>query len=366
VVLKNAAIMKVSQRIKELFNMLSPSEKRKVLSELSPKKAHSKPVVGHVTSCPYCNSIEFVKNGNHKGHPRYKCKSCSRNFSAFTGTSFQGIKKLDKFGEYKSIMFTQGFIPLKTIAKQVGISIQTAFDWRHKILSSLKPEEINFSGITEMDDVWFLYNQKGRKGLKYSRVRGGSKRKGDNNFQVKMLITSDRKQTQDFSVVRIGRIKSNDISQKVGHRIVKKCTLVSDKHPSIASFAKQNKIKHINFIASEHIADKQHHVQNVNNMASQLKTKVNHICRGVSTKYLQSYANWFHFTESKKGSENIVEEVDKSLGANNKAWNTFTNIEPLYKQFIKSKSERTYRCPTKRHWKSQTKGAAKLKQLSYI
>jgi transposase-like protein len=346
--------------------MLSPSEKRKVLSALSSKKAHSNPLAGNVTCCPYCDSREFVKNGKHKGHPRYKCKSCFRNFSAFTGTSFQGIKKLDKFGEYKSIMFTQGFVPLEAMAKRVGISIQTAFDWRHKILGSLKPEGSNFKGITEMDDVWFLYSQKGRKGLKYSRIRGGSKRKGDNNFQVKMLVTSDRNQTQDFSVVRIGRIKSNDINQKVGHRIVKKCTLVSDKHPSIASFAKQNSINHVNFIASEHIADKQHHVQTVNNMAARLKAKINHTYRGVSTKYLQSYANWFQYTESKKESENILEDVDKSLGANNKSWSTFTNIEPIYKQFIKSKSKRTYRCPTKRNWKSQPKEAVKLKRLSYI
>lgn len=358
--------MKVSQQIIELFNMLNPSEQQELLSELSSNKVHCQPIEGNVTTCPYCHDVRFVKNGKHKGHPRYKCKACSRNFSALTGTSFQGIKKLEKFEKYKSIMFTEGFISLEKMAKRVGISIQTAFDWRHKILSSLKPGESNFKGITEMDDVWFLYSQKGRKGLKYSRNRGGSKRKGDNDFQVKMLVTSDRKQAQDFSVVRIGRIKSSDINRKVGHRIDKNCTLVSDKHRSIVSFARQNDIKHISFKASEHIADKQHHVQTVNNMASRLKAKVNHTCRGVSTKYLQSYANWFHFTEAHKKSKNIVEEVDKSLGANHKSWNTFTNIEPLYKQFIKNNSNRTYRCPTKRHWKSQTKEVVKIEPLSYL
>jgi len=346
--------------------MLNLSEQECLIMELTSKKTHHESLECNVTSCPYCHGLQLVKNGRHKGHPRYKCKSCKRNFNAHTGTAFQGIKKSEKFDQYKTIMFEEGLIPLKKIAKRVGISIQTAFDWRHKILSTLKPKEVDFSGITEMDDVWFLYSQKGRKGLAYSRKRGGSRRKGDNNYQVKMLVTVDRAKTQDLSVVRIGRIKSSDIHRKVGHRIGAECTLVSDKHRSISSFARQNDIKHISFKASEHIADKQHHVQTVNNMASQLKAKLNHSCRGVSTKYLQSYANWFHFTEAHKGSKNLVEDVDKSLKANHKSWNTFTNIEPLYKQFIKDNSNRTYRCPTKRHWKSQTKEIVKIEPLLYL
>ena len=185
--------------------MLNHSEQQRILSELTSKKVHREPIKVNVTRCPYCQGMRYVKNGKYKGHQRYKCKTCSRNFSAVTGTSFQGIKKVDKFEEYKSILFTQGFTPLETIAKRVGISIQTAFDWRHKIFSSLKPEETNFKGVTEMDDVWFLYSQKGRKGLKYSRIRGGSKRKGDNDFQVKMLVVSLEAEGLSFLIVHVDK-----------------------------------------------------------------------------------------------------------------------------------------------------------------
>ena len=360
------ANMKVSQQIIELFNTLSSSEQQELLSKLSSDKVQSQPIVGEVTSCPSCHDVRFVKDGNHKGHPRFKCKSCGRSFNALTGTAYQGINNLEKFDKYKTIMFEDGIITLEKMAKRVGISMQTAFDWRHKILSTLKPEVVDFKGITEMDDVWFLYSQKGRKGLKYSRKRGRSSHRGDNDFQVKMLVTADRTQTQDLSVVRIGRIKSSDINRKVGHRIGAECTLVSDKHGSIAAFAKQNDIKHVSFKASDHIADAEQHVQKVNNIASRLKDQTNHICRGVSTKYLQSYANWFQFMETYKKSEGIVEEVDKSLLANHKSWETFTNIELLYKQFIKEHSKRTYRCPTKRHWKSQQKDAVTVEPLKYL
>ena len=358
--------MEVSQQIKELFSMLNSSEQQVLLLELSSSKDDGKSIKGDVASCPYCHSDQYVKNGNHKGNQRYKCKLCNRNFNALSGTAYQAIKKTKKFEQYKTIMFDEGIIPIAKMAKRVGVSTQTSFDWRHKILSTLKPENVDFTGITEMDDVWFLYSQKGRKGLDYSRKRGGSKRKGDNDFQVKMLVTADRVQAQDLSVVRIGRIKSSDISRKVGSRIGTECTLVSDKHRSIASFAKQNDIKHVSFKASEHTADADYHVQKVNNIASRLKDMTNHFCRGVSTKYLQSYANWFQFVETYKKNDDILAKVDKSLMENHKTWNTFTNIEPLYKQFIKQYSRRTYRCPTKRYRKSQQKEVVNVESLSYV
>jgi len=103
-----------------------------------------------------------------------------------------------------------------------------------------------------------------------------------------------------MSVVRIGRLKAKDIERKIGARIGGDVTLVSDKYPSIKSFAKNNKINHVSFKSSNHIKDDVHHVQTVNGLASRLKGELNHKLRGVSTKYLQSYANWFQFIESQK------------------------------------------------------------------
>jgi len=60
--------------------------------------------------------------------------------------------------------------------------------------------------------------------------------------------------------------------------------LVSDKHRSIASFAKSENLKHVSFKASEHTAGGEYHVQNINNMAAGLKAIINHTLKGVSTK----------------------------------------------------------------------------------
>jgi len=55
---------------------------------------------------------------------------------------------------------------------------------------------------------------------------------------------------------------------------------VSDKHRSISAFAKSKRMEHINFKSSKHTAGGEYHVQNVNNIASGMKSFVNQWLRG--------------------------------------------------------------------------------------
>lgn len=341
--------MNAHSEIVRLFKSLSADEQGIVLEELGQATmGETVPIEGaDVVCCPHCESRLFVRNGKRRADQKYKCKACCKVFTAKTGTSLHRLQKPEKFELYRSLM-QESYYPIKQIAKKVGISIQTAFDWRHKILSGTIKDDKSFEGITEIDDIWFLYSQKGRKGLDYSRKRGGSKRAGDNDFQAKLLITSDRNQTTDMSLVRIGRLRKADIERKVSGRFSEGCELVSDKHRSIASFAKSENLKHIGFKASEHTAGGEYHVQNINNMASGLKTIVNGTLKGVSTKYLQNYANWYRI-RSKKMDEG---EMGRMLLQNKNVTSTHLNREGIYKWFIENFSKRTYRCPVKKIYRS--------------
>jgi transposase-like protein len=342
--------MSVKAQIIELFERLAEPERNLLLQELNRKVVSNTILIedASILSCPHCNSKLFVKNGKRDDLQKYKCKSCCKVFTIKTGTPFHKIKKLDKFEAYKALMM-ESYLPIKKIAAKIGISIQTAFDWRHKILSGMSKEVTQFEGITEIDDIWFLYSQKGRKGLEYSRKRGGSHRAGDNDYQAKLLITSDRKSHTDLSVVRIGRLNKSDIQRKISGKFYQDCILISDKHRSIASFANSEGIKHVSFKANEHSAGGEYHVQNVNNMASRLKGIINHSLRGVSTKYLQGYANWVHLTSCKPTST----EMNRMMTKNKKVWDMHKNREGIYKWFIENFSRRTYRCPVKRSFASE-------------
>jgi transposase-like protein len=354
--------MSIEAQILELFEKLSEPARHSLLQDLNSMDVSETILIedAPILSCPHCESKLFVRNGKRGDLQKYQCKSCCKIFTSRTGTPFHKIKKLDKFEAYKALMF-DGYLPLKKMAKAIGISIQTAFDWRHKILSGMSNNSEKFEGITEIDDIWFLYSQKGRKGLDYSRKRGGSKRAGDNDFQAKLLITSDRKPNTVISLIRVGRIKKSDIQRKISGKFSDNCTLVSDKHRSISSFAKSEGLEHISFKASEHTAGGEWHVQNVNNMASRLKSIINHSLRGVSTKYLQSYANWFNLKSS--GLSDI--EMDEVILKSKNAWNIHKNREGIYKRFIENFSRRTYRCPVKRKFKSQLDPDILLK-LQYV
>ena len=151
-----------------------------------------------------------------------------------------------------------------------------------------------------------------------------------------------------MSLVRIGRLKKSDIERKVSGKFSEDCILVSDKHRSIEAFAKSEKLEHVSFKASEHTAGGEYHVQNINNMAGSLKNIVNRSLRGVSTKYLQNYANWFQL----KNSKSDTAEIELILLQNKKAVDIHTNREGIYKKFIENFSKRTYRCPVKKTYTS--------------
>jgi transposase-like protein len=172
--------MNAHSEIVRLFKSLSEDEKGLVLKELGQASMGETVLLeeADVVCCPHCESRLFVRNGKRGTEQKYKCKACCKVFTAKTGTTLHRLQKPEKFELYRSLML-ESYYPIKQIAKKVGISIQTAF-WRHKILSGTIKDDKSFKGITEIDDIWFLYSQKGRKGLDYSRKRGGSKRAGDN------------------------------------------------------------------------------------------------------------------------------------------------------------------------------------------
>jgi transposase-like protein len=342
--------METVGKILELYYTLTTSEQADLLVKLQTVSDKEEIQHASVSNCPHCKSENFYKNGSVKGLIRYKCKSCTRTFGEFSKTTFGNIIKMDKFLLFKKIMLTEGALPLKMMCKRVGISIQTSFDWRHKLIGSLTNSDKTFINETQLDDIWMNYSQKGRKGLKYSRKRGGIKKSGDNNFIVKVLTATNESQTV-MKVARIGRITKSDIERNLGDQFSSQTKLVSDAHPSIIGYAKDNQIKHVHFKAKDHVAQTGENVQFLNSQASRFDTMLNRVLKGVSTKYLQNYSNWFSFMETNKRKD--ANKIATGIILKDKlGWDRFSNIETSYKHFISNFSVRTYRCPVLREWKA--------------
>ena len=137
--------MKISQDIKVLFQRLPVDIRNELLEGLLMGQGLQGKVLqeaGHLVvkkrnkkPCPHCCSTTVYRRGKQKGVQMYRCNSCGKWYSETTGTPLYDIKLKPKWQAYLNCM--EKGMPIKKIAKELDISIQTSFDRRHKILASL-------------------------------------------------------------------------------------------------------------------------------------------------------------------------------------------------------------------------------------
>lgn len=263
--------------------------------------------------CPHCGHGKYVRFGTDKGAQRYKCKGCSRSFTEYTGTWMAGLHKKDKVDAYMALMVEEK--SLDKIKEALGINKKTAFDWRHKILSSLADaEKDDFTGITESDETFFLDSRKGSRDIpREPRKRGGtSSKRGINDEHVAVIVTRDRNSALDMTVAAMGRIKKSDIENAIGGRIKKGGTvLCSDAHVSYKGFAMDNQLEHhqLNGAIKQRVKRGIYHIQHVNSTHNRVKKWIDGTFRGVATKYLQGYMDWFRVKERFKDGGQLLRNL---------------------------------------------------------
>ena len=89
--------------------------------------------------CPHCGGIHYYRFGKDKGVQRFMCRDCGRTFTQYTGTWMEGLNKKSIIAPYMKLMTESK--SLDNISSALHINKKTAFDWRHKILGSLRQDE---------------------------------------------------------------------------------------------------------------------------------------------------------------------------------------------------------------------------------
>ena len=314
--------MKELERIKELFHGLPAFSHESLLDELLQEYevngqvldlAYEKVATARYKKpCPYCKSEKVLKRGSQKGVQMYQCKTCVKWYSETTGTALWDIKLKTKWQGYLRCM-EQG-MSLKSISEELGICIQTAFNWRHKILSSLgrfTPEHL--SGEVESDEFEISISKKGSKIIdREPRKRGSDfKRNINNEVTVIQVVKAIERGGETFlKAVETKRLTKEEITIAFGGRLSEGATLITDAHPSYKSFAKENPLLiHKTFIVKDHVskADKKVHVQTVNHTHRELKDFLRQF-NGVSSKYLQNYLNLFAYADKLRESKHTIKQ----------------------------------------------------------
>ena len=112
--------------------------------------------------CVRCGSRQVQRWGRASGRQRYRCRTCGRTSSDLTGTPLAYCKHVELWGAYAEAM-REG-ISVREAARRLGISKDTAFRWRHRLLAQLEPAtRPRPGGIVELEEVRFPYSEKGRR-----------------------------------------------------------------------------------------------------------------------------------------------------------------------------------------------------------
>lgn len=266
--------------------------------------------------CRRCSSDKIVKYGKDKnGKQRYKCKSCNTVFYAdsFSVTSRTHTDP-QTWRTYVDLLLNRA--SLKKCAIVCKISVQTAFTWRHKILSVLQKDQENrmLGGIVEADETFFGISYKGNhsKSKKFTMPRRPYKRGTDSREQTGsracVMCAFERNGQTYVEVLGKGQPTIGMLSHAFGNRLMPETIFITDKAIGMKNYFKDNKsIQLIQLKA--HIKPKSmnsppevrgaFHINNINNMHYRLRNALKPYC-GVSTKYLNHYVNLFAWIENHK------------------------------------------------------------------
>lgn len=105
--------------------------------------------------CPKCQSIEVVKNGKVKGKQRYKCKSCSLQFTRLTPRGRPAQEKA-----MAVTLYTLG-LSIRAIARLIGVSPTAVLKWIKTFAKTHYEKPAPGDAIiVELDEMWHYLGSK--------------------------------------------------------------------------------------------------------------------------------------------------------------------------------------------------------------
>jgi hypothetical protein len=237
------------------------------------------------------------------------------------------------------LMVSGKFPTLDIIQEKIGVSRQTAHDWRTKIITAVYSEVKFDNQVIEFDETNFRISRKGRQGMTYSRKRG-KKSRGDNPYNVKVFMSYSRTTKKlELYQSHMSRSSAQHLDNYLGRN--EGLLVYSDSHPSYVSYYKKENILNEIFLSTEHVSknNKEVHNQTLNYYGRNLQHFVDNDLHGVSTKYLQGYLNWFMFIENAKKEAVSLKDA---IMENRVALDIFKQKEKEFQYFLRINGRNNY------------------------
>jgi transposase-like protein len=276
--------------------------------------------------CPRCRCEYVTKAGVHNGRQVYKCKNCKYQFRETAKSLVYYSHKYYLLVDYIKCMLEGK--SLRACAREVGISLPTSFRWRHKILSAIQGLEggINFSGITEADELLLQYSEKGRR---YKTLEEKEQAMKTVHPNVAVLVMTDREGNLLFKHTGENKVQNSQIKEDLKRRVSENnliCFKPNDEFKQAVMESPSKKVivrrktKGLT-IYSVNVAEKK-----ITNFLVWMMR-----FRGVATKYLQNYLMWF-VVMNKYLKNNVESDIGRLLNLSSHdrwAWERYWSLIKL-------------------------------------
>lgn len=295
--------MNIKELIKELDPVTIIEFKNYLLENLtklcSKKDSNSKIISCHRDNILFCKDCggKFQKNGKTKsGVQKYICPDCKKTISETTNTIIYHSKL--SFEVWGNIIdnLINGF-SLRRIAEENNISILTSFRIRHKVLLALKTfaKNIQLTGEIQSDEKYFSINLKGTKKNmpRYSKKRTskGNGLKGISHHKICVVSSMDEDDNLLLKISGLGRCTTKMLEDCIAKNLKGAKSITSDSASAYQEFCKKHNLE-LRTVPSGFHSNGVINIAEINGIHSQLETWLSKF-RGVSTRHLQEYLDWF-------------------------------------------------------------------------
>lgn len=251
--------------------------------------------------CIYCGGSHVVKNGTRKdGTQRFLCRDCKKSFLPTSeSVTSRTRKRLSVWAAYLKCMLDKK--TLREASLECGISMATAFSWRHKILDALHglDDKVILDGTVEADETFFNVSYKGnhkRFTLPREPHKRGHSVKAGGLSSEKVCVPCAVNEAGFFYARpgKTGKVSSDCIKKVFEGVISPDAVLCTDNEKAYISFARSRGMQLVQTDTGCRAAEKDgrtYGIQRINAYHSSLKGFLQRF-RGVSTKYLENYLVW--------------------------------------------------------------------------
>lgn len=247
--------------------------------------------------CPNCASESKLRWGKRSDLQRYRCKSCGRTYNSLSSSPLARLRRKGHWVDYSECL-KEG-MTIKEAAKRCGVSIDTAFRWRHRFLHNngiVKPE--NLMGIVEGKGIFVPKSYKGStNNRRKSRKRGSKNNNESRKGKVCLFFGIDRhKLVYDFIN---DKLNLNILNENFATVISRDSLFCSENKSLYKNFSLENSLRHgkLNVAKGEFVKKDIVHIKNVNNYTKKFIEWIFDHFKGVATKYMSNYMGWHRFRD---------------------------------------------------------------------